>query len=104
MKLFAKLKKRFQNISERTTRYAWRVSIGALAIVGTVLIVRPLVSLIRTSYEIRQLRNEKAKYEEQLLRDSLFMEQLKSDEFLEQYARETYFMQRPHEQVFIVGE
>ena len=26
------------------------------------------------------------------------------DEFLEQYARETYFMQRPNEQVFIIGE
>lgn len=51
-----------------------------------------------------QLNEEKARYEESIRKDSLLIEQLKNDEFLEQYARERYFMQRPNEQVFIVED
>lgn len=104
MKLSAKFRKRVEKLLKPIKKYVWWLILALLGIVGAVLIVRPAVSLIRTSYEIRQLNNQKAIYEEQILRDSLLMEQLKNDEFLEQYARETYFMQRPNEQVFIIGE
>lgn len=104
MKISANFKKRVEKLLTPIKKYAWWLTLVFLGIVGAVLIIRPAVSLIRTSYEIRQLNNQKAIYEEQILRDSLLMEQLKNDEFLEQYARETYFMQRPNEQVFIIGE
>lgn len=104
MKISANFKKRVEKLLTPIKKYAWWLTLAFLGIVGAVLIIRPAVSLIRTSYEIRQLNNQKAIYEEQILRDSLLMEQLKNDEFLEQYARETYFMQRPNEQVFIIGE
>jgi cell division protein FtsB len=74
----------------------------AVVVLGFILIGRPLVSLIKNSIEIRQLNKEKAIYEASIRRDSLLIENLKNDEFLERYAREKYFMQGKGEQVFIV--
>ena len=34
--------------------------------------------------------------------NNTFLENLKSREFLEQYARETYYMQNPNEQIYII--
>ena len=65
---------------------------------------RPLVSLIRTSIEIRELNKEKALYEASIRRDSTLIENLKNDDFLERYAREKYFMQGKGEQVFIIED
>ncbi|MBQ2026689.1 MAG: septum formation initiator family protein [Alistipes sp.] len=82
--------------------YAWRITIAALILLGAILIGRPLISLIRTSIEISQLNKEKAFYNASIQRDSLTIENLKNDEFLERYARERFFMQGKGEQVFIV--
>ncbi|MBP3551370.1 MAG: septum formation initiator family protein [Alistipes sp.] len=71
---------------------------------GIILIGRPLVSLIRTSIEIRELNKEKALYEASIRRDSALIENLKNDDFLERYAREKYFMQGKGDQVFIIED
>ena len=89
-------------MAERCREYLWRISIGAVVVLALILILPPLVSLIRIHITMSQLNKEKARYEESIRRDSLLIEQLKNDEFLEQYARERYFMQRPNEQVFII--
>lgn len=104
MKLSAKLRKRIEKVTTPIKRYGWWLIIGILTIASLVLIGRPGISLIRTRLEIRQLNNDKAKYEAQIRRDSLLMKQLQDDEFLEEFARETYYMQRPNEQVFIIGD
>lgn len=99
-----KLKKRLQKVGERCREYLWRISVGAVVMLAIILILPPLISLIRTHITMSQLNEEKARYEESIRKDSLLIEQLKNDEFLEQYARERYFMQRPNEQVFIVED
>ena len=48
------------------------------------------------------LEREKALYEEKIARDSALIEQLKQDDFLEQYAREHFHMQRKGEKVYII--
>lgn len=84
--------------------YAWRIILVSVVMLGIILIGRPLVSLIRTSIEIRELNKEKALYEASIRRDSALIENLKNDDFLERYAREKYFMQGKGEQVFIIED
>ena len=102
MKLGGNIGKRVEKGISKGKEYAWRIIIGTAIAIGLILIGRPLFSLIKTSSEIRQLNKEKAIYEASIRRDSLLIENLKNDEFLEQYAREKYFMQAKGEQVFIV--
>ena len=97
-----KLGKKVEKTISKSKEYAWRIIVFAVVVLGFILIGRPLISLIKTSIEIRQLNREKALYEASIRKDSLLIENLKNDEFLERYAREKYFMQGKNEQVFIV--
>lgn len=104
MKIGKKVEKQVEKTINKGKEYAWRIILVSVVVLGIILIGRPLISLIRTSLEIRELNREKALYEASIRRDSLLMENLKNDEFLEQYAREKYFMQGKGEQVFIVED
>ena len=61
-----------------------------------------LVGLIKTQTSVKRLRGEIERYREQIVTDSVFMERLKDDEFLERYAREKHLMHSKDEQLFIV--
>ena len=104
MKIAKKVEKQVEKTISRGKEYAWRIILVSVVVLGLILIGRPLISLIRTSIEIRELNREKAIYEAEIRRDSLLIENLKNDEFLEQYAREKYFMQGKGEQVFIIED
>ena len=97
-----KWRKKIEKGINKGKKHIWRISIISAIILGVVLIGRPLISLIKTGREIRQLNREKAIYEASIRKDSTLIENLKNDEFLERYAREKYFMQGKNEQVFIV--
>ena len=102
MKLGKKVSKQVEKGLNKGKEYAWRIAFIIAGSFGLFLIGRPLISLIKTSIEIRELNREKAYYEAEILRDSTLIERLKNDDFLERYAREKYFMQGKSEQVFIV--
>jgi cell division protein FtsB len=102
MKIGKEIGKQVEKGISKGKEYAWRIVVVSAVILGFILIGRPLISLIKTRREIRQLNREKALYEASIRRDSLLIENLKNDEFLERYAREKYFMQGKNEQVFIV--
>ncbi len=104
MKIGKKVSKQVEKGISKGKEYAWRIIVIAVIVLGAILIGRPLFSLIRTSLEIRALNKEKTIYEASIRRDSLLIENLKNDEFLERYAREKYFMQGKGEQVFIVED
>ena len=104
MKIGKKVEKQVERTISKGKEYAWRIIVIAVIVLGAILIGRPLFSLIRTSLEIRALNKEKTIYEASIRRDSLLIENLKNDEFLERYAREKYFMQGKGEQVFIVED
>ena len=61
-----------------------------------------LIHTLKLRRQIRVLEREKALYEEKIARDSALIEQLKQDDFLEQYAREHFHMQRKGEKVYII--
>ncbi|MFI3286286.1 MAG: septum formation initiator [Rikenellaceae bacterium] len=79
-------------------------------IVITVVIMAPILIVIAKNLyhsfeiwrEISELNGETEIYQESITRDSLLLEKIKSDEGLEKYARETFFMQRSGERVFII--
>ncbi len=102
MKIGKKVEKQVEKTISKGKEYAWRIILVSVVMLGIILIGRPLFWLIRTSIEIREFNKERAIYETSIRRDSLLIENLKNDEFLEQYAREKYFMQGKSEQVFIV--
>lgn len=98
------MKRRFQHFWQNVKRQAWRLCFVVIFGVGLYLIGRPVVSLIITSLDIKHLEAEKARYMQIVEQDSIFLENLKNREFLEQYAREKYFMQQRNEQVFIIED
>ena len=83
-------------------KYVWRLLFVTAICFGFFLIKRPVESLIRLRAEISELEKEKARYEEIIHQDSIFIEGLEDDEILVQFARERYFMQGKNEHVFIV--
>ena len=102
MKIGKKVGKNIEKTISKGKKYAWRITLASVILLGVILISRPLYSIIRTSIEIKELNREKAIYKNSIRRDSTLIENLKNDEFLEQYAREKYLMQGKNEQVFIV--
>lgn len=104
MKLSKKVSKQVEKGIDKGKEYAWRIIVVAVVVLGLILIGRPLVSLIGTSIEIRNLNKKKALYEESIQKDNQLIKNLENDEFLERYAREKYFMQGKGEQVFIVED
>lgn len=102
MKFGKKVSKQVEKTISKGKEYAWRITLLVAICFGLVIIIRPLISLIKTSIEIRELNKEKAIYLGSIRRDSILIENLKNDEFLERYAREKYLMQKKNEQVFIV--
>lgn len=104
MKIGKSVGKQFEKGISKGKEYAWRIILTSSILLGLILIGRPLISLIRTSIEINALNREKAIYKESIERDSTLIENLKNSEFLEQYAREKYFMQGKNEQVFIIED
>ena len=63
-----------------------------------------LIERYRLYNEIRELEQQKIYYLEQIRKDSLEIESLKSDSSLERIARELYLMKRKNETIFIVNE
>ena len=63
---------------------------------------RNLIHALKIRGQIKELEQEKALYEEKIVRDSTLIERLKEDDFMEQYAREHYHMQRKGEKVYII--
>ena len=92
-------------MKEKLRRY-WHWVLATVVFLVLVLFVSDLslVGLVRTKTTVRRLRSEIERYEGQIREDSIFIERLKDDEFLERYARERYNMQRQNERIYIIEE
>ena len=102
MKRGGKIRQKVKDLLNTIRRYTMVIITVSVLVLSIFLIGRPLYSIVTTYLEIRDLNEKKAAYLEQIHRDSLLINNLKSDEFLEHYAREKYHMQRNNEDVFIV--
>lgn len=82
----------------------WMAVTGIILLITATVVVRNLLHVIRTKRAINALVREKEHYQEQIAADSALVEQLQYDDYLEEYARERFQMQRRDEQLFIVKE
>lgn len=81
------------------------IAATAVILVFTALVVgRNAVHAVKIKRQINALTREQAYYAEKIAQDSTLLEQLKYDDYLEQYARENYRMQRRNEHVYIIWE
>lgn len=78
--------------------------VGTLIIlVFTIFVVgRNLLHAVKIRREIGVLEEERDVFRRKVERDSTLLEQLKYDDYLEEYAREKYRMQKPDEHIYII--
>ena len=88
----------------RIGRRFWIVTTAIILVFTVLLVGRNLLHTVRIRRQIAVLEREKALYEERIARDSALLERLRYDDYLEEYAREHYHMQRRNEHVYILEE
>ena len=69
-----------------------------------VVTVRNLVRVVKIQSRISLLEDQKEFYRQRITEDSTLLERLNYDEFLEQYAREKFHMQRANEYIYIIED
>lgn len=85
-------------------RRFWIVT-TAIILVFTVFVVgRNLLHTVKIRRQIGALEREKRRFLERIAADSALLERLKYDDYLVEYAREHYHMQRRNEHVYILEE
>jgi cell division protein FtsB len=87
---------------ERLSKYFWTGVVAVIFIYTAVVTVRNLITLVRVHSRISRLEEQRDLYRTRIDEDSTLLENLNYDEFLEQYAREKFHMQKSNEQVYIV--
>lgn len=82
----------------------WIVTaVAILVVIFTLFIMgRNIISIFQSYSAVRHLEQERKMYETSIAEDSILLERLSHDEYLERYAREKYHMQREGEEVFLV--
>ncbi len=82
----------------------WRALTIVILCFTLYFIVHSAWSIIKLSFEISDLEEQRDAYSAEIAKDSTMLERLKYDEYLEEFARERYFMQRQGERVFVFEE
>lgn len=82
----------------------WIITTSIIILFTVFVVGRNLLHTVKIRHEISVMEREKELYEQRIEQDSLLLERLRYDDYLEEYARERYRMQRRGEQVYIVDE
>lgn len=84
------------------SRRFWIISTAIVVLFTLVFLGQNLLHALSLKRDIARLEEEQEQYQEQILRDSTLVEQLRHDDYLEEFAREQFGMQRKGEEVFII--
>ena len=82
----------------------WQVLTAVIIIYTAMLTVRNLVRMVKIQSRISLLEDQRDFFQQRISEDSTLLERLNYDEYLEQYARERFHMQRPNEYIYIIEE
>ena len=85
-------------------RKFWIVTTAAIVVFTVFMVGRNALHAVKIKRQINVLTRERAYYSEKIEQDSALLERLRYDDFLEEYARENYHMQRRDEHVYIIRE
>ena len=75
-------------------RKFWIVATAAIVVFTVFMVGRNALHAVKIKRQINVLTRERAYYSEKIEQDSALLERLRYDDFLEEYARENYHMQR----------
>lgn len=73
-----------------------------IAVFTLYVMIRTVAHIARTHSRMSAVRDERDRLQRSIESDSLFIENLGSEEFLETYAREQFNLQRLGETVYII--
>ena len=85
-------------------RKFWIAATAIIVVVTLFVVGRNSLHAVKIKRQINALNREKAYYQAKIGQYSTLLEQLQYDDYLEQYAREKYHMQRRDEHVYIIRE
>ena len=78
-------------------RRFWIAATAAIVVFTVFMVGRNALHAVKIKRQINLLTREQAYYTEKIGQDSALLERLKYDDYLEEYARENYRMQRRNE-------
>ena len=88
----------------RPGRKFWIAATAIIVVLTLFVVGRNALHAVKITGQINALLREELFYRERIAQDSALVEQLRYDDYLEEYARENYHMQRRDEHVYIVEE
>ena len=94
----------FKNLFADASLLFWRIFTVVISLLTLFIIAQSAWSIIKSKRHLRQLEKQKSELLQTIAADSILIEQLKMDEYLEKYARERYKMQRKNERIYIIEE
>ena len=80
----------------------WIAATASILLFTVFVVGRNALHAVRIKRQIRTLTRERDLYQARIAADSMLLERLKYDDFLEEYAREQFRMQRWDEHVYII--
>ena len=93
------------NKQQRYINIFWVTLTVVIAICTIFVTISTLGNMFRTGSHRREVERKIAILERKIETDSIFIERIKHDpEFMEEYARETFHMQRKGETVYILED
>ena len=88
----------------RPGRKFWIAATAIIVVLTLFVVGRNALHAVKIKGQINALLREELFYRERIAQDRALVEQLRYDDYLEEYARENYHMQRRDEHVYIVEE
>ena len=82
----------------------WVIITIAFLLIITVFSKNTVLEAMAIRRRIKVMQKEQQYYRERSKEDSTFLENLKQDWFLEQYARETFYMKGRGEEIYLLEE
>lgn len=86
------------------SKYLWLGLTAVIFIYTAVVTIRNLIVIVRVNSRIARLEKQYDLYRGRIDQDSTLLEHLKYDEYLEQFAREKFHMQRSDENIYIIED
>ena len=84
------------------SRRFWWITTGIVVLFTLVFVGQNLLHVLSLKRDITKLEDEEEAYLEKIERDSTLVNQLRHNDYLEEYAREQFGMRCTEEEVFII--
>ncbi len=85
-------------------RRFWIVLTAIIVVFSVFVIGKNALHAVKIKRQINQLERQYGYYVDKIAQDSTLLERLRYDDYLEEYAREHYHLQRRDEHVYILEE